>query len=61
LQCLVGRHIKQHKKKITEDLGKSNTTAALWADHKWNTERQKNISRLHTFTPSLGQSSPEMT
>jgi len=31
-----------------------NTTAAFWADHKWNTEWPKNTSCLHKFTPSLG-------
>jgi len=31
---------------------KFNTTAAFWADHKWNMKWQKNTSRLHTFIPS---------
>jgi len=45
----------------TKDLDKSNTTAAFRADHKWNTEWQKNIYRLHTFIPSPGPSLPGMT
>jgi len=46
---------------LLKDLDKSNTTAALWANHKWNTEWQKNISRLYKFILSLGPSTPEMT
>jgi len=47
--------------KLIKDLDKSNTTAAFWADHKWNMEWQKNTSRLHTFIPSAGPSPPGMT
>jgi len=44
-----------------KDLDNVNTTADFWADHKWNTEWQKNTSRLHTFIPSSGPSPPRMT
>jgi len=37
---------------LLKELDKSNSTAALWADHKWNTDWQKNTSRLHIFIPS---------
>jgi len=46
---------------LLKDLDKSNTTAAFWADHKWNTEWQKNTSRFHTFIPSPGPLPPGMT
>jgi len=42
-------------------LDKFNSTAAFWADHKWNTQWSKNTSRLHTFIPSSGPLPPEMT
>jgi len=38
---------------LLKDLDKSNTTAAFWADHKWNMEWQKNTSRLHIYFISL--------
>jgi len=40
---------------------KSNTTAVIWADHKLNTEWQKNTSRLRIFIPSPGPSLLGMT
>jgi len=40
---------------------KFNTTAAFWVDHKWNTEWQKNTSRLHKFISSPGPSPSKMT
>jgi len=46
---------------LLKDLDKSDTTAALWADRKWNTEWQKNSSRLHTFIPTPGPSPPGIT
>jgi len=33
---------------LLKDLNKSNTTAAFWADRKWNTEWQKNNSHFLT-------------
>jgi len=44
-----------------KDLDKSNLTAVFWADHKWNTEWQKNTFHLHTFIPSTGPSPLGMT
>jgi len=47
---------------LLEDLDKSNTNAALWADHKWNRVQVefKYISHLHTFIPSAGPLPPGM-
>jgi len=39
---------------LLKDLDKPNTTAALWADHKWSLEWQKNTYRIYTFISSLG-------
>jgi len=46
---------------LLKDLDKSNVIAAFWSDHKWNTEWQKNTSRLHRFIPYPGLSPPGMT
>jgi len=46
---------------VLKDLDKYNITAAFWADHKWNTEWQKYISRLHTFILSSDPSPPRLT
>jgi len=36
---------------LLKDLDKSNTTAALWVDHKWNTKWQKKyLSSLHIYS-----------
>jgi len=45
---------------VKVDLDMPNTTEVFWADHKQNTEWQKNTSCLHTFIPSPGPSPPEM-
>jgi len=44
-----------------ENLVKSKSTTAFWADHKWNTKWQKNTYRLHTFIPTAGPSPSGMT
>jgi len=41
---------------LLKDLDKSNTTAALWADHKWNTNGRKILLAVTLLFHLLGPS-----
>jgi len=46
---------------LLKDLDKSKSTTAFRADHKWNTEWQRNTSLHRTFVPSPGTSPSGLT
>jgi len=48
--CYIVQIIVPAALELLKDLDKSNTTAAFWADHKWNTEWQKILlASTHLF------------